>query len=117
MRRSRPHSSRLPPTIVGKRLREARWAKGLTQGALAAQIVKHGGNWSVRSTLQLISMIERGKRVGQQVLLRDAAGVLGIPADWLTSDEVPSSPQPRTRFSPSRIASPLGTEGMTEAGS
>jgi transcriptional regulator with XRE-family HTH domain len=89
MRRSRPHSSQVPPTRVGKRLREARWAKGLTQGALAEQIVKHGGHWSMGSTLQLISMIERGKRVGQKMLLRDAASVLGIPAEWLTSDDEP----------------------------
>jgi transcriptional regulator with XRE-family HTH domain len=90
MRRRKPYHARGGENAVGKRLRETRIARGMTQARLAEEIVQNGGNWTIRSTLQMISFVERGKRINQIFLLRDVASVLGVSAEWLINGEKPA---------------------------
>jgi tetratricopeptide (TPR) repeat protein len=69
------HPSTQPPNDLGARLRHARAAAGLTQGALAGE----------RFSKEYVSQIERGKTRPTQETVAWLAGRLGIDAAYLES--------------------------------
>ncbi len=64
--------------VSGKRVRERRTQKRLTQADLAAKVQTEG----VILEQDAISRIEGGSRMVQDYELRALASVLGVTADW-----------------------------------
>jgi len=69
--------------VSGKRVRQLRLKKRLTQADLAAKVQTTG----VILEQDVISRIEAGTRMVQDYELRALAEVLGVTADWLMDQE------------------------------
>ena len=69
--------------ICGRRIREARFKRQLTQSDLAAQMQING----VIIERDSISRIEIGTRFVADYELREIAKILKVQVDWLLSDE------------------------------
>lgn len=69
--------------VSGKRVRQLRLKKRLTQADLAAKVQTTG----VILEQDVISRIEAGTRMVQDYELRALAEVLGVTADWLMNQD------------------------------
>jgi len=63
-----------------KRLKQAREARGLSQGGLAAALADRTGGELTQSA---VSYWESGKNLPATEMLRELCTVLGVSADWL----------------------------------
>lgn len=94
----RPSTHVDDPVAVGKRLREARQAAGLSQRDLSFE----------GCTVAYISRIESGARIPSLQILREFAQKLGVTAEYLATGELES--EVGSEFLEAELASRLGDE-------
>ena len=95
----RPSSHVDDPAAVGRRLREAREAAGLTQRELSFE----------GCTAAYVSRIEAGARVPSLQILREFGKRLGVSADFLATGS-PGEPDLSSQFLEAEVALRLGDD-------